>query len=249
MIYKKELGQNFLTNKATITKFIHFCNLNLSDTVLEIGSGNGSLSTHIATKVNKVIGIELDPFMAREIEKLLINNYEVRIENFLDLNLRQLINDEKITKIIGAIPYYISSPIIHKIIKESTEPLKEVYLITQKEFAEKVIGKKDKRGYFTNLVEKYGNIEKGAIIKKEDFNPQPKVDSLYFKFQINNYPENINEVEKWSKFLHHVFSTPRKKINKRFTKEVLNQLAIDENLRPENLSIPDIEKIYNLTNS
>lgn len=245
MKLKKELGQNFLINQTDINNFISFCNFEPIDIVLEIGPGNGVLTKQIAPTVNIIIAIELDSEMIPILNNLKIGNLEIQNLNFLDLNLRDFIEKHNITKIIGAIPYYISSPIVHKVIEEAVKPLEGAYLITQKEFAQKLIGKSNKRSYFTNVIEKYGKIEEGKIIKKESFNPTPKVDSLFFKIEYTSYPINILEVKNWEKFLHHVFKTPRKKINKRFDKDILKTMGIDENLRPENLDVNQINDLFN----
>lgn len=245
---KKELGQNFLINQDDINNFINFCDINNNDIVLEIGPGNGALTKHIAQKAGKVIGIELDTTLIPILNNLKIKNLKIKNCNFLDLNLRKLIEEEKITKIIGAIPYYITSPIIHKIVEESYTPLLKVCLITQKEFAQKVIGTNKKehpsRSYFTNLIEKYATINAGKTIVKNSFNPAPKVNSMFFGFTFKNYPKNILEVKNWEKFLHVVFKNPRKKINKAFRANILTTHNINSDLRPSNLTLESIIALY-----
>ncbi len=246
---KASLGQNFLRDKQTINKFIEFCQIDSKDIILEIGPGKGALTKLITNKAKRVICIELDTKLANYIKLRGWRNIKVINNDFLKLDLKDTIQKKSVTKIIGAIPYYISSPIIHKILQEAVPPLREVCLITQKEFAEKVIPLKGnkKRSYFTNLIELYANLTTGGTINKKAFYPIPKVDSFYFKFKFKKYPKNEMEVKKWSVFLHHIFKNPRKKINKKFKKEVLETLGISENLRPQNLSIEEIKKLkYNL---
>ena len=240
----KQLGQNFLVDTTAINSFISFCNLQKTDNVLEIGIGQGALTKQIAPKVSKVVGIEIDLNCINYVNNLKIENVQIINANFLNLDLYQTIKQHNINKVVGAIPYYITSPIIHKIITEATTPLQTVYLITQKEFAQKVIDTK-KRSYFTNLIEQYGNISRGQVILKTSFNPVPKVDSYFFGIQFKNYPKTSTNVVKWSKFLHKGFATPRKKINKVFDKQKLLQLNIDPNLRPSQLTLIDWQNIYN----
>ncbi|HHH14328.1 MAG TPA: ribosomal RNA small subunit methyltransferase A [candidate division WWE3 bacterium] len=243
---KSKLGQNFLIDKQAINDFINFCSIKKEDTILEIGPGFGALTKHLSLKAKKVIAIEIDTDLAYKLNTLGIENLLVLNKDFLEVNLKELVEKEKITKIIGAIPYYISSPIIHKIIEEAKEPLKEVALITQKEFAQKIIGTKKNRSYFTNLIERYAEIIPGRVIKSSSFKPKPKVDSMYFKFVFKDYPKNKEEFIKWSKFLHHVYTNPRKKINKKFKKDLLLKAGISPDIRPQNLSVEDILKIlYN----
>jgi len=243
----KMLGQNFLVDKGVVKRFISFCNLSRKDIVLEIGVGKGVLTKEIGPTVTRTFGIEIDPTLSNEVLSFSISNLQIFNEDFLKIDLKKYIQEYKINKIIGAIPYYISSPIIHKIMREIISPLQEICLITQLEFAKKLIGKERQRSYFTNFIERYARIIPGEKIEKSSFNPTPKVDSYYFKIKTEHNPEDSSEVVKWSRFLHYVFMTPRKKINKRFENKILLESNIDPNLRPENLSLKELEYIYNLT--
>ncbi|MBP7859610.1 ribosomal RNA small subunit methyltransferase A [Patescibacteria group bacterium] len=247
---KSNLGQNFLINQTDINKFVDFCKITKEDVVLEIGIGNGALTQPISQKAKKVIGIEIDPVLIKQLYELSTKylpaqaGFVLFVEaDFLQLDLAKTIKDHQITKIISAIPYYITSPIIHKILKEACTPLKGVYLITQLEFAQKLMGRDGRRSYFTNLVERYAKIESGVKISNSSFDPIPKVDSFFFSFEFTKYPKDSVEFSEWSKFLHHTFKTPRKMINKRFDKKVLEKLEISETLRAENLSLEQIENL------
>lgn len=249
---KKHLGQNWLADEKAINKFIDFCNITTSDNVLEIGIGEMAITLPLVKRANKVVSVEIDKELIRSAQ-LKVNSEESIINNklliinadFLQLNLTEFIKEEQITKIVSAVPYNITSPIIHKIIQESTVPLQSVCLITQKEFAQKIIGTSKKRSYFTNLVEKYGKITPGDTILNTSFYPVPKVNSMYFKINFETHPQNIYEVKQWEKFLHHAFKNPRKKLNKAFDKNTLQELNIDENLRPENLNLKQLEQLNN----
>lgn len=249
---KKHLGQNWLVDEKAISKFVDFCDISKSDNVLEIGLGNMALTLPLVKFANKVVSIEIDNELVKNAqlkvnsEKLIVNNnLSIINTDFLQLDLSEIIKNEQITTIVSALPYNITSPIIHKIIQEATSPLKNVCLITQKEFAQKIIGTDKKRSYFTNLVEKYGKIIPGDDILNTSFYPVPKVDSMYFKISLDLYPQNIYEVKQWEKFLHHAYRTPRKKLNKAFDKSMLQELKIDENLRPENLTIKQLQLLNN----
>lgn len=245
---KKHLGQNWLVNKNSIEDFINFCQITKKDTVLELGIGKGALTLPIKNKAKQVIAIEIDTDLINDFKINNLKNVQIINKDFLQTDLKKLIKTKKITKIVSAIPYNITSPIIHKIVREASDPLLRVCLITQKEFAKKLIGNNSKRSYFTNFIERYANITEGKIIKNTNFYPVPKVDSKYFSFKFNNYPKEANEVFLWEKFLHHTFNTPRKKINKRFNKQLLNNAGIDENKRPGELSLKELLVLYNKQN-
>jgi len=243
----KALGQNFLVNTESIESFLDFCNLKSADKVLEIGLGEGALTIPISIKIDKIVCVEIDKTLVDKSVQWQLENLQVIYENFLDCNLAEIIKKNKINKIVAAIPYSITSPIIHKIIKEGCLPLVDVNLIAQKEFTEKLVGDDKKRSYFTSLVNRWASIKNGEKIEKESFNPIPKVDSKFFSFSFFDYPKEEKEVIKWSKFLHFVFASPRKKINKRFKTEILESLDIDKDKRPENLDLPELDKLYNTT--
>jgi len=248
---KSKLGQNFLKNKGSVFNFLNFCNISNSDSVLEIGVGQGALTYDILAKNPKnYTGIEIEKSFADtfEFEFLDKKNRQIINADILRVDLQKIIKKQKITKIIGAIPYYISSPIIHKIIYESCKPLSEVYLITQFEFAERVLGI-NRRSYFTNFIQNYCELNRGKKIKKECFYPKPKVDSMYFNLSFNNYPLSVKDAKKFSLFLHKGFKNPRKKITKAFKKEFLENLNINPNLRPENLSLLEWQSIHAKENS
>lgn len=241
---RKSLGQNFLVDKTAVKKFLQNSDLHKKDNVLEIGVGEGALTLPIANSVNTITSIEIDYKLAAKMAGLGIENLQIVNEDFLRINLKDLIQEREINKIVASIPYGITSPIIHKIIRESVAPLEEVHLITQKEFADKLIGGENKKSYFTFLIENWGNITEGNKIRKESFNPIPKVDSKSFSIVLHDYPNNEKEVVKWSKFVHFAFASPRKKINKRFSKEQLKKLNISEDKRPENLTLSEMRILY-----
>lgn len=240
----KSLGQNFLIDEEEIKKFLHKSNLKKTDNVLEIGIGEGALTVPIASRVNSLTCIEIDYKLALKATNFKIENLHIINEDVLRVNLKELIQKSNINKIVASIPYSITSPIIHKIIKESVAPLTEVHLITQKEFADKLIGGENKKSYFTFLIENWGKIIEGTLIRKEAFKPIPKVDSKSFSIDFHSYPKDEKDVVKWSKFVHFAFAAPRKKINKRFNKEQLKKLNINENKRPENLTLDEMKMLY-----
>ena len=146
-------------------------------------------------------------------------------------------------KIIGAIPYNITSPILHLII-EQNNLAEKVVLVIQKEVAEKITDAK-KDSYLSNYIKYFFDINYEFTISRNDFFPAPKVDSAVITLIKKT---NINEIDKdkFSSFLHKVFRSPRKKINKVFSREILASCEIDENLRPENLNPEQIIKLYKL---
>ena len=235
----KELGQNFLRNHEAIAKIVNLLEIKEGDEILEIGPGEGVLTKICLDNPNnfKLISIDVDPRSVEELNKIADPRFEIRLGNFLE----QKIPAEKI---LGAIPYNITSPILHKIISYENLP-KRVVLVIQKEVAEKL---SDKKGsYLKDYLNFYYEIKYAFTIDKEDFYPVPKVDSAVIVLNLKNQIPNFDK-NKLSNFLHKVFRSPRKKINKVFPKDYLNKLNIDENKRPEDLTLEELKiKLPNLS--
>lgn len=236
----KDLGQNFLRNQQVIEKTVEFLGISDKDSILEIGPGEGVITKQILKnkKSFNLTCIDIDERSIIEIGQIEDSRLKVILGNILDTEI-------SFNKIIGAIPYNITSPIFHKIIKSDIRPNK-VVIICQKEVAEKISNIK-KGSYLSNLLQYFYDIELELIVKNTDFFPAPKVDSGVLVMNLRKF-ENI-DIQKYSSFLHKTFRSPRKKINKVYEKELLKNLKIDENKRPEDLTKEEIMKLYKNENS
>ncbi len=247
---KKTLGQNFLKDIKSANLMISSLDMQKGDNIIEIGGGTGVLTRLIADKVNTYNSFtvyEIDEDLKDVLTKILSNDPKNKLlyQNFLDADLG-MANDYKI---IGSLPYYITSPIIHKVLRQTKRPEIAVFLV-QKEVGEKLLSAIPSATYWSHTTLGY-RVEKVAIVKAEMFSPVPKVDSMIVKFIRQPKAEaELMEIgfTKWEKFLHHVYKNPRKMINKVFEKEFLKELGIDSNLRPQNLDIPQLMRIYKAKN-
>jgi 16S rRNA (adenine1518-N6/adenine1519-N6)-dimethyltransferase len=232
----KDLGQNFLRNDEAIQNIVNLLEISNGDKVLEIGPGEGVL-TKICLKNPaefQLIALDIDPRSVEELNRISDPRLVIKLGNFLEQKIPA-------TKILGAIPYNITSPIFHKIIEYETLP-KKVVLVIQKEVAEKV---SDKKGsYLKDYLNFYYEIEYKFKINREDFYPAPKVDSAVIVLNLKSETPSFDK-NKLSSFLHKVFRSPRKKINKVFSKELLKNLNIDDNKRPEDLTLKELEILFN----
>lgn len=237
----KDLGQNFLRNETAITKIVGLLDVNESDNLVEIGPGEGVLTYEILkNKSNfKLTSIDVDDRVAELLVKIEDPRFKFVLGNIL--RDEEIFNLEKY-KIIGAIPYNITSPIIHKIIEQNVLPEK-VVLVIQKEVAEKITDSK-KSSYLSNFIKLFFDVKYEFTISRNDFYPAPRVDSAVITFIKKDQVPDLDK-NKYSSFLHKVFRSPRKKINKVFTRDELIQYNIDENLRPENLSQEELIKLFN----
>ncbi len=256
--HKKKFGQNFLTDqREVLRKIMEVSNVQAEDTVLEIGPGEGALTALLLDTAKKVVTVEID----RDLEKILRKKfgknpkYTLVMNDVLESDLREYVGQG--TKVVANIPYYITSPIINKLI-ENREIIDEIYIMVQKEVAERICAKKGKeRSVLTLAVEYYGEAEYLFTIPKEFFTPIPKVDSAFMSIKLykdKRYENQIQE-EVFFKYVKAAFANKRKNLLNNFSslgyskdelRVVLEKTGIAENERAENLSIDDFLNLISI---
>ena len=253
---KKRLGQNFLIDKNIQNKIINACNLRSCDTVLEIGAGRGELTQLIAQRVNKVYAFEIDRDLCSILKDNLINHKNAAIINkdFLKVDLREYFkkSDHKV-KVIGNIPYYITTPIIEYLLKYKHN-LEIIFLTVQKEFALRMLSKAGNKDYgsFSCFIQYYTRPKKLFFITRACFRPIPKVDSCFLELGIRQAPPvKIENEELLFKIIRAAFNKRRKTLRNSLkgiiTSEGLEEFFvkydIDSNIRPESLTLEDFAKL------
>lgn len=243
---KKYLGQNFLTDSNIKTKIINACNLTLADSVLEIGPGLGVLTREIANSVKKVWAVEKDKKLFEFLKEDLkdFKNLNLVNEDILKFNL-----PENKIKVIGNIPYNITSPIIEHLINRK-DKITSIFITIQKEVAERIVADPGSKVYgsFSIFTQYYTEPQIKFIIKKGSFKPVPKVDSCFVELKIREKPAVLVKDEKlFFEIIHTAFQQRRKMISNTLKKYVsankISQIGINPNSRPEELSIEEFAKI------
>ena len=262
----KSLGQNFLINDEVVESIINSSEIEKDDLVIEIGPGLGTLTKGLLEKAGKVVCIELDKKMINILEDRfsLYNNFELINEDVLKVDLKQLIENEKKSgkvkqaKIVANLPYYITTPIIMKLLEEELD-LASITVMIQKEVADRLIavpGEKD-TGAITYAVYYYSVAQKIMEVENNSFIPEPEVTSEVIKLDIRkNKIVNVKEREVMFKIIKSAFMQRRKTLlnaltntkifkNKEQGIEILNDLGLDINIRAEKLTLEDFSKITN----
>lgn len=247
MELKKSLGQNFLTDIQTAEDMVKGLDLKENDYVVEIGPGQGFVTEVLVEELEKVNGgailVELD---SRFIKNL---NEEFGKKDFVEVVEANILDwlpnfKKERFKIIGSIPYNITSPILHKIVKHESS-IDTCVLLIQKEVAEKIVDLAPKGSYLSNFIQTFFDVEILKIVSKENFKPQPRVDSSILKMTRKEKTLiQKEEAHKFEGFLHKGFSKPRKMLNKVFSIETLKLTGIDEKLRPQHLAIEQWINLY-----
>jgi 16S rRNA (adenine1518-N6/adenine1519-N6)-dimethyltransferase len=246
---KKSLGQNFLTNISVAADMARHLEINENDNVLEIGGGQGAVTAFLIKYPYKALDVyELDkslvPVLKREFKE---NNINVINENFLDADLTHYNGD---FKVVGSIPYYITSPIIHTLLELPIDKRPhKIVLMMQKEVGEKILSQVPASSYWSYITLGY-KVELVRFVSEKDFYPEPMVKSIVIKMTRDE--EGAKQLEKigfrnWSKFLHHVYRNPRKMINKVFEKEFLDEVEVASTLRPQNIELDKWIEIFEKT--
>lgn len=265
----KKLGQNFLINEEVVQNIIDSSNITENDLVIEIGPGLGTLTKEILNKAGKLICVELDTKMIKILNDRfsLYKNFELLNQDILKTDLKTIIHNEKknnnmkTAKIIANLPYYITTPIIMKLLEEKLD-LESITVMVQKEVAERLIavpGPKEKNtGAISYTVLYYASSQKIMEVDKESFIPAPEVQSEVIKLDIRKEPiVKVKNPEYMFKIIKFAFMQRRKTLlnsltnanifkNKEEGIKILEEIGLSENVRAENLSIEDFAKIADL---
>lgn len=256
--HKKKYGQNFLNDQNTVLeRIMEVSQVSSDDEVLEIGPGEGALTELLLQRAKKVNCVEIDTDLEKILRKKFDSNpkFNLHMGDILEADLRGIIGAN--TKVVANIPYYITSPIINKLI-EHRDLIDEVYLMVQKEVGERVCATSGKeRSVLTLAVEYFGEAEYLFTIPKEFFTPVPKIDSGFIgiKFYKDRRFESIIDENLFFKYVKGAFSNKRKNIvnnlatlgiSKDKIQGVLTELEISFNERAENLSIEQFIELAKL---
>jgi 16S rRNA (adenine1518-N6/adenine1519-N6)-dimethyltransferase len=245
---KKKWGQNFLIDPNLLDKIIRTIGLSKMDNILEIGPGEGVLTEWILPAVNELALIEIDPLLVEYLRSLKsINGCHIIHGDVLLLDLKTLPINRPI-KVIGNIPYNITSPILFWLI-EQREYWSEAYLMVQKEVALRLIGQVGTKAYgrLTVVTGAFLDIEKCFNIPPEVFVPRPNVDSAFIKITKKEIPViNDEQFDEFGKIVKAAFSKRRKMLKNslegfNISQEVKNK--IDFKRRPETLSIEEFAEL------
>lgn len=254
----KALGQNFLTEPAVIEKMVAAADIGPDDLVVEIGPGIGVLTAGIAAKAGKVIALELDKDLLPVLDFTLaeFDNVEVINQDVLKTDISDLIktNGKLSTKILGNLPYYITTPIITSLL-ESGVPADSIVIMMQKEVAERIISPPGSKAYgaLSVAVQFYCDVEEVVEVGRECFLPSPKVDSAVLKLTPLKEPKvNTKDRAMFFSCVKAGFGQRRKTLSnslgamgfdKETIKSCLEKAAIDPKRRAETLSLEEFAKL------
>ena len=263
IVANKKLGQNFLIDDEAIDKIVDSANLTKEDLVIEIGPGLGTLTSMLLEKAGKVIAIELDDRMVKILQDrfLVYNNFELINEDVLKVNLPEIIeanNQFKSVKVVANLPYYITTPIIMKLL-ENRLNIESITIMIQKEVAERIVATPGSKlsGAITYSVHYYAEPEEVTIVPNTSFIPSPEVDSEVIKLVIRKEPPvELKDEKLFFNIIKASFMQRRKTLanglvnggilqNKTEAVKLLKNIGLEENVRGEELSLEQFAKLSN----
>lgn len=251
--YKKSLGQNFLKDKNIIKKIADSINPTEEDLIIEIGPGAGALTKELVKKKSEVICFEIDTRLKEILEQINSEKLTIIFKDFLSIKINEYIDQNKYKNLyfVGNLPYYITTAIINKIVKESNPY--EITIMVQKEVADRFSAKPGTKDYSSiSIFLQYNfDIERVCNVSKTCFEPVPKVDSSVIKFR-RNKKISANDEEKFYKLIKDSFTQKRKNLRNNLKGYDLNKIQAilkkydkDLTARAEQLSIEEFVDISN----
>lgn len=250
--YKKSLGQNFLYDTNLLRAIANDGGVVSDDLVLEIGAGAGTLTKVLSEKAKKVISFEIDKSLVPILEKVAVEqkNIEFHFQDFMEAEVDNLFEGK--AKVVANIPYYITTPIIFKLV-DSIEKFDSILVLIQKEVAERFAAKEGGKDYgITSVIlQSIFDVSIPRIIKKECFTPSPKIDSALCKL-VPHDRYKISNFEGFKNFVHQSFSMRRKTLvnnlkqnfDKNLIVKTIEKFGYLDTIRPEQISVENFIKIF-----
>ena len=247
--FKKKFGQNFIVDENIIDKIVESSNIDKDTLVIEIGPGAGSLTYKLGLKAKNVLCYEIDTTVKDILNENIkeLNNVEVIYQNFLKSDVNNDLKKYEYKKlyVVANLPYYITTPIITKIIEDELNVDKIVAMV-QKEVGDRFKANVGTKYYnsLTIYLNYYFDIKKVMNVSRNVFIPKPNVDSLVLEFDKKEKLEDINNLELFFKLVRDSFKQKRKTLrnnlkgyNLEIIEEVLKKYDKDLSVRAEQLSI------------
>ncbi|HYE80681.1 MAG TPA: 16S rRNA (adenine(1518)-N(6)/adenine(1519)-N(6))-dimethyltransferase RsmA [Clostridia bacterium] len=259
----KKFGQNFLVDESILKAIIDCSELSKEDCVLEIGPGLGVMTQVLCEKAGKVLAVEIDKNLIPILRVSLFGFDNVKLINddILKLDLKKVLEEifgNTPVKVVANLPYYITTPIIMKLLEEGIN-LKSITIMVQKEVGERLGAAPGGKDYGAlSVAVQYRCIpHKVLIVPPESFIPQPEVESMVVRLDYREKPPvTLHDEKMYFRVVKASFGQRRKTLlnalasgnlgkSKEELRMILSKNNIDENRRGETLSLEEFARIAN----
>lgn len=255
--FKKNFGQNFIIDENIINSIISNSKIDKDTLVLEIGPGAGSLTYKLGLNAKEVVCYEIDTKVKNILEHNLegLNNVKVIYEDFLKANVKEELKKHDYNKlyVVANLPYYITTPIIIKLIEDDLN-VDKIVVMVQKEVGDRFKAKPGSKDYssLSIFLNYYYDVRKMLDVSKNVFMPKPNVDSIVVEFTKKEELLTLNNKELFFKLIRDSFKQKRKNLRNNLkdydlTKisNILAKYNLDLTVRAENISIDIFVDIAN----
>ena len=241
---KKRFGQNFLQDENILNKILQEINPQPEDHIIEIGPGYGALTQKLLSATENLTAIEIDETLAKELNEKFPGLHLIN-EDFLETDLSEITSEEKKIRIVGNIPYNITSPILFKLIKNNALVEDAVFMV-QLEVAKRMAANRGTKDYgILAVVLKYFTETKLCFkISPNVFYPKPKVFSALVHIKFNEITQPREEQRLFIDIVKAAFGNRRKTLKNSFSNSIFNEIdfsnsGVDISRRAENLGVDD----------
>ncbi len=257
--FSKRLGQNFLIDGNIINKIVDAADINQNSGVIEIGPGFGTLTQCLCKRAKKVVAIEIDQSL-RAVHDATVpyDNIKLIYDDFMKIDVDKIIEEEfqgMDVKLVANLPYYITTPIIMKILEDKYK-ISKIVVMVQKEVAQRLNAKPNTKEYgaISLAVQYRADTKIAMIVPSSVFMPRPKVDSAVIALDILKNPRiNVKDEKMLFSVIRASFGQRRKTLlnslssnlgcPKEMIKEVLENVNIDPGIRGETLTLEEFGAI------
>jgi 16S rRNA (adenine1518-N6/adenine1519-N6)-dimethyltransferase len=251
---RKRFGQNFLVDHGIIRDIVRAVHPQVEDRIVEIGPGKGAITELLADACNYLSVIELDrdlvPWLQVKFEKH--PNFQLFQADALKFDFAQLMDNEKPLRIVGNLPYNISTPLIFHLLSYANQ-VQDMHFMLQKEVVKRMAAEPGSGAYgrLGIMVQYYCAVENLFEVPPESFDPAPKVDSAIVRLVPHaQLPFVASNIKTFQTLVNVAFQQRRKTLRNSLKSLLdaaqLESLPVDLNLRPENISVGDYVRISNL---
>jgi len=255
--FKKKFGQNFLKDKNIVRRIVDISGVDNNSLVIEVGPGGGIMTRELSSKAKNVLAYEIDSELESELALKLdgLSNVDILFQDFLEADIVSDVSNYTYEKLffVSNVPYYITTPIILKLIKSNLY-FDNIVMMVQKEVGERFSTKPGSREYgsISVLLNYFFDIKKEFFVSKKEFIPMPKVDSVVVSFKEKKKKLKVLNFDFFERIIRDSFQYKRKNIKNNLKQydlnivnNVLKKYGYDLNVRAEMLNVDVFVDICN----
>ncbi|MES9824583.1 MAG: 16S rRNA (adenine(1518)-N(6)/adenine(1519)-N(6))-dimethyltransferase RsmA [Candidatus Thiodiazotropha endolucinida] len=250
---RKRFGQNFLHDPGIIQRIVQAINPQPGDNLVEIGPGQGAITTELLPPIGRMQAIELDRDLVGPLAERCASLGELRIHNTdaLKFDFTQLAEAERPLRVVGNLPYNISTPLLFHLLDQADQ-IRDMHFMLQKEVVDRMAAKPGSKTYgrLTVMLQARAEVTSLFNIGPGAFNPPPKVESAFVRLlPLKPPPYQIDDWDRFSRLVNQAFSQRRKtlrnSLGKLLTADAITAAGIDPGNRAEQLSVAEFVNLAN----